>query len=319
MAKRRPFLAACQWRYSLAVVLLSLSGCGNGSQHCKIGRATTLDLQAEDGHIYTTAMLNGVTLHMVVDTGAALTTVTKASADRMGLGLTYAGQMSGLGGHADAYTFNTRSFQIGALSGTHFALAVADTGSHDENAFADGLLGADFLAAYDLDLDIPEAKATLFKVVSGCNAPVAVLDQPLYYAPLYKPADSYDVRPMVRVQVGQTRFVALIDSGAANTVMFRNAARRIGLNMNDLQHETHIASGGIGPRRVEGIVHAFPPITIGEITLSHLPVAILDQRTDEDGVDMLLGMDFLSRVHAWISFSSTTLIMQYPPKASPSL
>jgi hypothetical protein len=33
-------------------------------------------------------------------------------------------------------------------------------------------------------------------------------------------------------------------------------------------------------------------------------------------VDVLLGEDFISRVHLWISYSSHTLIMQYPPKPS---
>jgi hypothetical protein len=47
-----------------------------------------------------------------------------------------------------------------------------------------------------------------------------------------------------------------------------------------------------------------------------MPVEIVDQRSDEDA-DMLLGLDFLSRVHVWLSFSSRTLVMQYLPEPSP--
>jgi hypothetical protein len=57
-------------------------------------------------------------------------------------------------------------------------------------------------------------------------------------------------------------------------------------------------------------------ITIGDVTLNHLPVAIMDTRSDDD-TDMLLGLDFLSRVHVWLSFSSHTVVMQYPARPSP--
>jgi hypothetical protein len=32
---------------------------------------------------------------------------------------------------------------------------------------------------------------------------------------------------------------------------------------------------------------------------------------------MLLGLNFLAKVHAWISYSSQTLVIQFPPAASP--
>jgi len=61
-----------------------------------------------------------------------------------------------------------------------------------------------------------------------------------------------------------------------------------------------------------------PPIQLGDLTLSHLPVTIADQaRLGDTGV--VLGYDFISRVHVWISHSSRTLIMQYPPSATPAV
>ena len=60
------------------------------------------------------------------------------------------------------------------------------------------------------------------------------------------------------------------------------------------------------------------PVTIGGLTVTHLPVAIIDQAAPDD-TDMILGMDFMSRVHTWFSFSSKTLILQYPFLPSPHL
>jgi hypothetical protein len=35
-------------------------------------------------------------------------------------------------------------------------------------------------------------------------------------------------------------------------------------------------------------------------------------------VDMLLGLSFLAKLHAWISYSSQTLVVQFPPAPSPA-
>ncbi len=72
---------------------------------------------------------------------------------------------------------------------------------------------------------------------------------------------------------------------------------------------------------------------IGDLVLRDVPVRIIDQAnpgTDARFVsllldnrfapasvaDVLLGADFLRRVHVWISHSSQLLVMQYPARAS---
>ena len=182
---------------------------------------------------------------------------------------------------------------------------------------ADGLLGADFLAAYDVDLDVPEGKSILFKVVSGCTAPAAVLNEPTYMAKLEDTGNPLDLRPMVIVTIGTLRVKALVDSGSPDTSLFRNTARRLGLLTNDIGDEPHLMTGGVGRHPIFEVHRVSPPMTVGEITVNHLPVSILDQHSDTSGVGMLLGLDFLMRVHAWFSFSSHTLFMQYPPGPSP--
>jgi predicted aspartyl protease len=107
-----------------------------------------------------------------------------------------------------------------------------------------------------------------------------------------------------------------VDSGAAHTLIFRNAADRLGLHIEDLAQEPHFRARGVGPETPILVRHVMAPITIGEVTISNLPVALLDE-TSPDSTDMLLGMDFFSAVHVWLSFSSHVMIMQYPPKPSP--
>jgi hypothetical protein len=57
-------------------------------------------------------------------------------------------------------------------------------------------------------------------------------------------------------------------------------------------------------------------LDVGDLTFNHFPVEIIDAFTPQK-FDMVLGTDFMTKVHVWISYSSRTLILQYPPLPSP--
>jgi hypothetical protein len=74
---------------------------------------------------------------------------------------------------------------------------------------------------------------------------------------------------------------------------------------------------GVGPRLVKAETRISAPVVIGDLTLSNMPVDVVDQRHMRN-VDMVLGIDFLTRVHVWVSRSSDAVVMQYPPQATPT-
>jgi predicted aspartyl protease len=276
-----------------------------------------LPLRFSHNQVLTPAVLDGQTTSMVLDTGSQFTLVTKSTADRMNLDIVAAsGEMTGIGGSRGVYIFSAKNFQIGRLQGKNLPLMVSDFVLAPGGRPVDGLLGADFLAPYDVDLDFPASKASLFKVQGSCPATATALDGPLFQAPLVPSDHPLDSRPFVRVEVAGKSLLAAVDSGAAHTLIFGNAARRIGLRVEDLAREPHFRARGIGPETPVIVRHVMAPITIGEITLRNLPVAIMDEGSP-DSTDMLLGLDFLSHVHVWLSFSSHVMLMQYPPKPSP--
>ena len=55
---------------------------------------------------------------------------------------------------------------------------------------------------------------------------------------------------------------------------------------------------------------------IGALQLNALPVAVADAQPSAD-VDLLLGYDFVSHVHVWLSHSSSTVFLQYPSQPTP--
>lgn len=282
-----------------------------------MARATELALQFGRGTITMAAVLNGTPARLVLDTGAQETVVTNDAAHRLALSLVPAGFAYGIGGVQGRYSFVAKTFQIGTLRGRRFDLAATDVHISDGPTPIDGLLGVDFLGAYDVDLDLPDHKAILFARIEGCTSPSAFLAAPLYAVPMAETGNAYDHRAMVHVQIGGHTLTALIDSGAAHTVIFRKAARRLGLNLEDLLTDRRLRLSGVGPQSPIALRHVMTPIEIGDLTIGNLPVAIVDQRS-YDAADMLLGLDFLTRIHVWYGFSSRTLIMQYPPQPSPS-
>jgi len=300
-------------------VLLFLTGCGPNSvpPPCSLAFATALPLRFSFDQALTPAVLDGQTTSMVLDTGSQFTLVTKSTADRMNLAIVAArGEINGIGGSRGVYVFSARSFQIGRLQGKSLPLMVSDFVLSPGGRPADGLLGADFLASYDVDLDFPASQARLFRVLGTCSAAPTTLGGQLFQAPLVGSDRKLDTRPFVRVQVAGKTLLAAVDSGAAHTLIFGNAARRIGLRLEDLAQEPHFRARGLGPDTPVIVRHVMTPITIGEVTFRNLPVAIMDE-SSPDNTDMLLGLDFLSHMHVWLSFSSQMMMMQYPPEPSP--
>ncbi len=304
-------------RLVCAGALALLAGCQvPAPEPCKVALATDLPLTLRRGHILTPALLNGLPTIMVLDTGAQRTTLTTAATHRLDIATARAaGIATGIGGSRAMYVLQAKSFQIGRLTGKHLRLAVTDMRLALGPTEADGLLGADFLAAYDLDLDLAARQARLYRAVQGCATPATLLDGNLFVAPLLGNSNEFDARPMVTVRISGKTLTALIDTGADHTVIFRDAAGRLGLRLQDLTADPQLHEAGIGPRTRNAVRHIMSPITVGEITVSNLPVAILDQPA-LGSTDMLLGLDFLARVHVWLSFSSRTLVMQYPPAPS---
>jgi predicted aspartyl protease len=305
----------------LAVALpLLVAACAEDAPgDCRLVHVTDLSLLPRDRMLVTPALLNDQPTNLVLDTGSFATIITRPAADRLHLSLQgTAASVTGIGGSQSLYTFIAHSFRIGELHGTGLLMGASAVGMDTDRHPFDGILGADFLSRYEIDFDLPERKLRLFKIVAGCARPAANLDEPLYLAKLARPANSYDLQPHVIVVIDGIRLNAILDSGAQTTSIFRNAARRLGLRLEDLKTDARGHMSGVGPATRASVRHIMAPITIGEITVSNLPVSIIDQRSDDEA-DMLLGLDFFARVHVWLSFRSGSLIMQYPAKPSPKL
>jgi predicted aspartyl protease len=274
-------------------------------------------LTFEHDHLMTPLVINDHSVNMVFDTGSTGTTLSKQAAHRVHAHI-FATMLAfeGIGGSNQTYFFTTKSIQLGNMQGGHATVAVEALNPSFEQYHIDGLLGADMLSSLDVDLDLPDHRALLYKIAGDCHRPRVVLAQPLYVMPMLGHPNLLDSRAIIAVSIAGHLLKALIDTGSPTTLLYWDAARRIGLKDADVAHDPRFPAGGVGPRDVEALQHKLATMDIGDINVRNLPVTIVNQASPGNH-DMILGLDFLNRVHAWLSFETRTVVIQYPPSPSP--
>ncbi len=287
---------------------------------CTLALNSQLDLQAETDLVPVT--INQQPAWLRLDTGSFTSVLTTQATRRLRVHVDpdksehFRGVVEdpwhlwGIGGARAAEEVMAQSFDLGALHGRNFHLLSADI----DFGPADGLLSIDFLADYDIDLDAAGREVRLYRATGACSRPKVFLQPPLYVVPLL-PTET-DKRPRVSVNIGGHGFTAMIDTGASHTAMFRHAAEQLDVSVENTS-DRHLTVRGIGPDQVAAARHVFESVTIGDLTIRNMPIAVLDDRHGGD-VDVLLGRDFQRKLHLWISNSSGQLVLQYPPQASPA-
>ena len=306
---------------------------GSARAACQLGAVAVLPLERQGDGLVFAADINGKQANFILDTGSYATVLTRRSAERLGVRMSELDSESyGVGGTRHNYRGVAQRMRIGNLDADHMVLGGLDFLDESRDSALDGLFGMNLMAAYDIDLDFVGQHAIIFEADGNCSKPAVALSPPLYSVPLVHITNNRQADVDIAVDGHNMR--AVIDSGAGRTVMFRNAARRLGVDLSALHQPGHQEDRGIGPARVASVVHVFSHVTIGNLTINNMPVRIIDQgnlgigrvhigslledRADGEpgGEDMLLGADFMQRVHLWISHSSQRLIMQYPPQPS---
>ncbi len=298
---------------------------------CTLGAVAVLPTHIDRGHLVFPVDVNGHPASLVLDTGAFSTMFWLSSAEQLGIRMNGTdANTNGVGGVRQIYRGTARRFRIGNLDADNMEVGAAESAQGAAGWGADGVLGMNMMAAYDVDLDTPGQHVIIFEADGDCAKPNVALSPPLYSVALEDVLDNRQA--VVELMIEGKRFRALLDTGAPGTVMYRHAAVRLGMDLSGLRAPGHHVVHGIGPFGVAALTHVFGSVSIGSLTVNNMQVEIVNQverkrvhigslltdPADEEGggPDMLLGADFLQRVHVWISHSSHRLIMQYPPQES---
>lgn len=276
------------------------------AQGCTVDRVAAARLEAIRGVWSVPVEINGNKLRLILDTGAERTLLTEAAVARMGM--------------PRDPQHETRTFAIGGLSTTpdakvtSFALggAYLPVSSVTVAAFAmpvragvalDGLLGADILSAFDVDLDTRSGTLALYR---ARDCPRAGPPWPEPYESIGTVERQRD-RLLVPIALDGTAGIATLDTGAQHTAVSTNLAARAGVSGADIAQDPSIIAHGASADQFTVHVHRFRKLRIGPTGVDdpELPVVPMPEGLG----DGLAGADFMAGRRLWLSYSSQTVFI----------
>lgn len=265
------------------------------------------------GHILLDVQVNDVATTFILDTGAERTLMSDDAV--RGLGLRRDGWVAstvrGIAGIDQGPDALPRSLRLGTATLRRRTLLGDDSVTVGQLPVTQvagrpiaGLLGRDFLAPFDLDLDLPNHRITLY-AVNGCDAWFLPWSTP--YAAI--PADTpMGTALVVQVLVDGQPLRALIDSGASASLLTAPGMFRLGLTPELLARDPGGNGTGVGPAPVPMHRHRFTELRVGPVTTRDPTLWVASVRVVPI-VDMLLGADWLLTRRVWLSFATKQLFV----------
>lgn len=276
---------------------------------CRI-ETTELPVRMVGPRAVATVGIDGKTVPLIVDSGAAFSILTEAAASQLDL-RSRAGdtvRLIGLTGRIDARVVVVDKLQLlhGELSRVAFAV-----GGNDPGAGTMGFMGRNLLARTDTEYDLAHGAVRFADPEGDCaradlaywagKAPVTELD--------LEPDDRRSPTPALRarVRVNGAELVALFDTGAAMTVVGLQAARRAGIGDEGMTPTLPIFGGGRGS--LKSWTAVFERFEIGGEVVSNNRLRIGDFALDE--ADLLLGVDFFLSHRIYVSRKLRKMFITY--------
>ncbi len=293
----------------VAALAWALLGAPASGQTCLQRLQASAPLRDDDGFLSLPAMIDGRPVSLLVDTGSDNGMLTKAGAARLGLRRNPGRRvvLQGTGGDGpSAAVAAYPNLQVGGLLLPGGSLPVGVLpGMPVLSPSIAGLIGADLLSRYDVELDLPRHRIGLWTTTAGsaaCTGPPG-WRPPFDSIPLTRLGD----RMALVVRLDGQPISALLDTGARSRILSTRAAARLGVDANRLGLDPGGVTAGIDLHESVYHWHRFRSLLIGSETFDQpiLTVAPLDER-----VDLLLGADWFAGRDIWIDWSTNRLFLR---------
>jgi hypothetical protein len=174
-----------------------------------------------------------------------------------------------------------------------------------------GLLGADRLSSFDIELDIPDGKLTLWNV-SHCAGNFVPLKLPHYVVPLERHSPN---RMVAKVEVNAHPVEALVDWGARSTTITEPVAQGVGVTPGVLASDRSGTNWGIDQTQNIVRMHKFGELKVGGETFHNIGLPVADLRLR--GVGILLGADYARTRRVRLSYATRQMFIVPPKFAKP--
>jgi hypothetical protein len=286
--------------------LLFVSPAANAA--CRVEARGAVPVDLVQGHVLVTVQVNGIPATFIVDTGAERTLMGDDVVRQLGLERDgwVASTILGLGGYEQRPNALPRSLRLGdvtlrrrTLTGdTSVTVGPLPVREISGRPIA-GLLGRDFLSPFDLDVDLPAHRLTLYEV-RGCEGGFLPWTTPYAAIPATTPMGSALV---VQVLIDARPLRALIDTGASASLITSPGMFRLGLTPELLARDPGGHGAGVGPAPILMHQHRFTELRVGPDAMRDAALWVAPVRVVPI-VDMLLGADWLRTRRVWLSFAT---------------
>jgi len=298
-------------RVFLLLLAVILAGCVTSPKvTCDLTMIAQMPLEVQDHLLVVPAGINGKKVHLVVDSGAERTTISDAAAGRLGLphDPRYVNRSLGVGG---VTTMTDVAIERLVLGGVHFPVNRIAVGSFRlqtaRGLNADGLLGADILLAFDMDIDVPGGKLTLYRRRICLNMRPPWAEPAIEIIGVRARKD----RLLVPFELDHLSGLAILDTGAQGNVIGVEMARRMGLGAQTLAQDPAVRQHGVGPGETISRLHQFSLLRIGPVVEEAPRITVLP--SDFGIGDALLGEEFLQGRRVWLSFRNRQIFVSKRP------
>ena len=257
-----------------------------------------------------TLSANGKAVTLILDTGAERTVLTPDVAERIGAqrpSIEFQRHLRGIAGDLPTHEVELRSFAAGEVAIPWRRVLVAPVKM--ARVFPtplDGLLGADALSDFDIDLDLPRHQMTFYQKQTCSTA------APNWAGPYTSVSTgvSRGERLFFPVQLDGHRLTAVIDTGSQFTVLATASARALGLTEGQLSRDRSVSTQGVAGEPLSSRVHRFGRLEVGALIIRNPEVVVTDLKLNE--ADIVLGVDFLSSRRLWLSYGSRRIFVANP-------
>jgi hypothetical protein len=300
--------SALLWLFRLSVLLV-LAACAAPAlpptaAGCRVQQRAELKLTVARDFPLVPVTLDQERALLVVDTGTEISTLTPQAV--AWLKLRRDGRqvrLLGVSGALQTGTVRLRRLDLGGIIWPGPSLGVGALPQFPGVAPpVAGLLGADLLARYDVELDMPGRRMALYSVTGCGEYPTGPWTDALA---LSRTASGL---AFLSAMVDGQRVRALLDTGARTSLLSRQTASRLGVSADMLAGDTTRSGVGIGLADITLHQHRFNEVRLGSVVARRMVLDVADLGLP--GVDMLLGLDFLGSRQVWISYATGRLFLR---------
>jgi tetratricopeptide (TPR) repeat protein len=285
--------------------------CGIGTAACKMEQFLAIPITMVGYKPVVTAQIDGMEVHLVLDTGAFFGMLYPEAAKRAGLRVgTSPLVLQGVGGTVRPGLATIKDFVIGNQTVHHLDMLVY--GDRLASGDMDGILGQNLMRAGDIEIDLAHGVARLLKN-TGCtdyNLAYWHGSDPVNVMHMY-PTDASQPHIVADVHVNGHDILAVFDTGAGNSALSLPAAARAGVTPQTPGVTSGGISFGIGNQMRDSWIAPFQSFKLDQEEIRNTHLRISDFASLPQHADMLLGADFFLSHHVLISYQQRKIFFTY--------